>query len=83
MGTMVNDLLKSGLLKDRHNINTSAGILSDLLRSGLPNDESYLIVQTQSKSMLSGLLRSGLLNNKHNSIVFYPKATLLREFELW
>ena len=41
-------------------------MLSDLLRSGLPNDNPHLILQTQSESMLSDLLRSGLLKDRHN-----------------
>ena len=34
---MLSDLLRSGLLKDKHDKNQSTGMLSDLLRSGLPN----------------------------------------------
>ena len=35
-------VLRSGLLKDRHDINKSAGVLGDLMRSGLPKDSLYL-----------------------------------------
>ena len=73
---MLSDLLRSGLLKDKHNRYKSAGMLSDLLRSGLPNDESCSILLIPSESMLSDLLRSGLLKDRHDR---YKSAGMLSD----
>ena len=61
--SMLSDLLKSGLLKDRHDRYKSAGMLSDLLKSGLLKDRYD---RYKSMGMLSDLLRSGLLKDRHN-----------------
>ena len=39
--SMLSELIRSGLLKDKHDRNESAGMLSDLLRSGLPIDKLH------------------------------------------
>ena len=39
---MLSDLLRSGLLKDKHNKYKSADMLNDLLRSGLLNDYPHM-----------------------------------------
>ena len=73
---MLSDLLRSWLLNDKHDRYKLAGMLNDLLRSGLPHNESYLILQTQSESMLSDLLRSGLLKDRHDR---YKSAGMLSD----
>ena len=46
---------------------------------GLPNDESYLILQAQSESMLSDLLRSGLPNDNPHLILQTQSESMLSD----
>ena len=64
-------------------------MLSDLVRSGLPYNESYLIQPMLSESMLRDLLRSGLLKDRYDWIKVngyverpFEKRTTQRKFTI-